>query len=414
MAVTVNNVNEELIKFRKKAIWSFLRESRFDRYTATGNNAIVQRVVDLESNGKQVNIPLLDQARGDGKARGQLVGSEEQLDNYGFPMWADWARHAVLFNKANKKEAAFNIREYGSPLLNSWTARWRRDDMVDGLLSIPTAAIPGTYGQDPNGATLQNARVNGVRWGVATSTNRNNWLTANNDRVIFGHLLANTVAGNVSSSLANVGVTNDKMSAAIGRLFKRTAMQTTNMASWPAIRPYEIMDGGDQEIYVCFLGSRAFRDLSVDSEMQNANLQARSREAMDPTKSNPIFTGAHLLKDGVIYREIPEIDQRYIVGIGGSVGSNELGPLAGVGASSVDVAPCFLCGQSAMAYAVGQLPRATKRDETDYQFLDGIGIEAQYGIGKVAKAPFNAGAGGIGTLKDWGMVTGFVAAAPDA
>ena len=60
MAVTVNNVNEELIKFRKKAIWSFLRDSRFDAYTGAGPNNIIQRVMDLEANGKQINIPLHD------------------------------------------------------------------------------------------------------------------------------------------------------------------------------------------------------------------------------------------------------------------------------------------------------------------------------------------------------------------
>lgn len=412
MSATVNNVNEELIKFRKKAIWSFLRESRFDAYTGTGNNAIIQRVIDLEANGKQVNIPLLDQLRGDGKSRGQMVGAEESLDNYGFPMWADWARHAVLFNKAGKKESAINIREYGSPALTSWTKRWRRDDMVDALLSLPTAAIPATYGQDPNGATTQNARVNGVRWGAATATNRNNWLTANNNRVVFGHLISNTVAGNVASSLANITAANDKMSAAIGRLLKRQAMQTTNMASWPAIRPYEIRDNGDQEIYVCFMGSRSFRDLSADSEMQNANLQARSREGMDPTKTNPIFTGAHLLKDGIVYREIPEIDQRFIIGIGGTIAA-PVGPLAATGAASIDVGPVFMCGQSALAYAVGQLPQQTRRNESDYQFLDGLGIEMQYGVGKVAKAP-TASAGSIGTLIDWGVVTGFTAAVADA
>lgn len=412
MAVTVNNVNEELIKFRRKAIWSFLRDSRFDAYTGDGYNQIITRVKDLEANGKQINIPLLDQLKGDGKSRGQLSGSEEALNNYGMPMWADWARHGVLFTKAAKKESAINIREYGTPALTSWTRRWRRDDMVDALLSIPTAAIPATYGQDPNGATTQNARVNGVRWGVATAGNRNSWLTGNNDRVVFGHLIANTVAGNVASSLANITTANDKMSAAVGRLLKRMAMQTTNMANWPAIRPYIIQDAGDQEIYVCFVGSRAFRDLGADSEMQNANLQARSRESMDPTKTNPIFTGAHLLKDGIIYREIPEIDQRFIIGINGTVAA-PLGPLAATGAASIDVAPVFMCGQSALAYVIGQLPRATKRDETDYQFLEGMGIEMQYGVGKVAKdAVGNAGA--IGTLKDWGMVTGFVAAVPDA
>ena len=79
----------------------------------------------------------------------------------------------------------------------------------------------------------------------------------------------------------------------------------------------------------------------------------------------------------------------------------------------IDVSPVFLCGQSALAYAIGQLPQTKRRDETDYQFLDGIGIEMQYGVGKVAKdRASNVGA--IGTLKDWGMVTGFVASVPDA
>ena len=77
------------------------------------------------------------------------------------------------------------------------------------------------------------------------------------------------------------------------------------------------------------------------------------------------------------------------------------------------MSPVFLCGQSALAYVVGQLPQAKRRDETDYQFLDGIGIEMQYGVGKIAKDK-TGNAGAIGTLKDWGMVTGFVASVPDA
>src|SRR5689334_11088768 len=72
------------------------------------------------------------------------------------------------------------------------------------------------------------------------------------------------------------------------------------------IRPYMIEDGGDQEWYVCVMGTRAFRDLSADPEMSTANLDARPREN-DPLKTNPIFTGSHLQKDGIIYREIPEI-----------------------------------------------------------------------------------------------------------
>lgn len=406
MSATVNNVNLELIKFKKKITWSFLRGSRFDAYTG-GIGSIIQRVMDLAADGKQVNIPLLDQLHGDGVATGQLVGREEALDQYGMPMWADWGRHAVIFNKSGIKESAINIRDAGTPALDKWTKRWRRDDMVDALLSIPTAAIPSNFHADPGN------RVNGVRWRDATSTQRNNWQTANADRITFGHAVANAVAGNFASSVLNVGTTSDKMSAAIGRFMQRTASQTTNIASWPAITPY-MVEGTDEEWYVCFMGERAFRDLSADPEMIAANKDARHRETGDPLKDNPIFSGAHLVKDGIIYRKIPEIDTRYIIGTSaGSSVATPTGPLAGVGASSVDVSPVFLCGQNAYAYVVGQLPKPTRRDETDYQFVTGMGMEMQYGYGKIAKAPSNS-AGGIGTLKDWGVVTGFVASAPDA
>lgn len=403
MALSANNVNLELIKFKRKLTWTFLRESRFDAYTGDAPTNIIQRVMDLEANGKQINVPLLDQLRSNGVATNQLVGNEDILDNYGMPLWADWCRNAVLFNKAVKKESAINIRDAATPALQGWARRIRRDDMVSTLLSIPTSAIPPNYHVGPGN------RVNGLLWSAASAAQRNNWLTANNDRVLFGNAHANTVAGNVSASLLTIDATDDSMSAAIGLMAKRQAMLTTAIANWPAIKPYQVVDT-DEEWYVCFIGSRAYRDLAADPAMYNANMNARPREK-DPLRSNPIFTGAHLQKDGIIYREIPEIDTYYILGTGSPSAPN--GPLAGTGAGGIDVSPCFMCGQSAYAYVLGELPRATRRKEDDYEFLDGIGIEAQYAYGKIAKAP--VGSPGTNTdLKDWGVVSFFVAATPDA
>lgn len=403
MALSANNVNLELIKFKRKLTWTFLRDSRFDAYTGDAPTNVIQRVMDLEANGKQINVPLLDQLKGAGVSTGTLVGSEDTLDNYGMPLWADWARNAVLFNKAVKKETAINIRDAATPALQGWAKRIRRDDMVATLLSIPTAAIM------PNYHVGAGNRVNGITWAAATAAQQNNWQTANQDRILFGSKNSNTVVGNVTGSLVLIASGTDKMSAAIGLLAKRKAMQTTNVANWPAIKPYQLVET-DQEWYVCFIGSRAYRDLSADPAMYNANLQARQRETPDPVKTNPIFTGAHLVKDGIVYREIPEIDAYYIVGTGTPTAGN--GPLAGKGATGIDVAPCFMCGQSAYAYVLGQLPRATRRKEDDYEFLDGIGVECQYAYGKLAKAP--VGSPGTNTdLKDWGVVTFFVAATPD-
>jgi hypothetical protein len=152
---------------------------------------------------------------------------------------------------------------------------------------------------------------------------------------------------------------------------------------------------------LCLLGSRAFRDLKADPVMAQANREAREREAKVGTGSNnPIFTGGGLVYDGVIYLEIPEITQRLL--------------LKGIGNSSIDVEPVFLLGQAALAYAVGQMPRTTELEDGDYDFIKGIGIEAQYGVAKIAKAPLNVSNAGVGSLVDWGMVTGFVAGVPNA
>ncbi len=150
----------------------------------------------------------------------------------------------------------------------------------------------------------------------------------------------------------------------------------------------------DQEWYLCLVGSRAMRDLKADATMYQANRDARERESM-PEKKNPIFTGGGLVYDGVYYLEIPEITQRLL--------------LKGVGASSIDVEPFFMLGQAAMAYATGQMPRPTTLEDGDYDFITGLGIEAQYGVGKLAKAPYATASATVGDLVDFGMVTGFVA-----
>jgi hypothetical protein len=70
-----------------------------------------------------------------------------------------------------------------------------------------------------------------------------------------------------------------------------------------------------------------------------------------------------------------------------------------------------------MVYAMGQMPRPTTLEDGDYEFVTGLGIETQYGTAKVAKNPQTsslAPATDLGTLVDWGMVTGFVPAAPAA
>ena len=76
----------------------------------------------------------------------------------------------------------------------------------------------------------------------------------------------------------------------------------------PHIRPFQVDDPEAREYFVCFLGSRAFRDLQNDSAMIAANRDARAREAMGMDR-NPLFQDGDLIYEGIIFRKVPEITQ---------------------------------------------------------------------------------------------------------
>jgi hypothetical protein len=395
--LTTNHPNNELVKFRRNVISDFLRRSRFDPFMGDSSTSVIVRMADLAADGKEIRVPLVTQLIGDGVGVGTLRGNEEQLDSYGMPVWADWVRNAVANNRAVNKESSFNVRSTARDLLRGWARRVIRDDLTDTLTAIPTGTIQVGRFQSPGN------RVNGVKWSAATAANRNSWNTANYDRVLYGSKIGN-YASVVATALLNIAVATDKMSSNIGNVMKDLAKQSgvnpSNPGVYngrPKITPWQIPEL-DEELYVCFVGSRGFRDLQADPAMYQANRDAQAREN-GSAKDNPIFTGGALKYNGVLYKEIPEITQRLL--------------LAGQGAAAVDVEPVLLCGQAAMAYATGQLARPTTLEDGDYEFVTGLGIEGQYGTAKIAKAPLSVAGATVGDLVDWGMVTGFIAAPPN-
>ena len=401
MAFTTNHPNNELIKFRRQVFYDFLRASRFDPFMGANSRYPIVRLDDLAADGKEVNVPLVTQLSGPGVGAGVLRGNEEQIDSYGMPFWCDWARNAVANNRAVNKESSFSVRSTARELLRGWARRIVRDDLVDGLLAIPTSQIQA------NRLTAPGNRVNGVKWTAAISTQRDSWSNANSDRVLYGHQLAN-LASTWAASVGSLTTSSDKMTAAIGSVLKQmlqvTGTDPNNPGVYngrPKVNPWQLEET-DEEWYVCFMGSRGMRDLKADPVMYQANRDARVRTqpGEGPPAANPMFSGGGLVYDGVYYLEIPEITTRLIQ--------------KGVGSGSVDVEPFFMCGQAAMAYVFGQAPRATQLEDGDYEFIVGLGIEAQFGTGKVAKAPLAVGGGATtGDLVDWGMGTGWVAAPPN-
>lgn len=380
MALTTIQANNKLIKFTQGVNREWVRENLFAPYMGESITAIIRKRMELTSGGEQMNIPLVARLAATAVGSGALAGNEESVDNYGMRVWIDWARNAVKTNKAEKQKDSAAIFDIARPLLSDWLKELTRDEIVDAFYALPTESAPAGLNSAPG------QRVNGILFDDATAAQRNTWVVDNVDRVLFGLLVSNYSA-TFATATANLDTTADKCTRASMRLLKRIAR-----AANPKIRPFKIKDG--REYFVAFHGSRTFRDLKIDLETINKDARPREGNGFD---KNPIFQDGDLMDDGVIHREIPEIDTR----------APTFYATAGNGGTT-NVRPVWLCGQSAVVMAYGQMAKPTQLDNTDYQFNQGVGIESAYGVGKM----FKKTTGGL--LKEWGIATGFFAAAADS
>src|SRR5215475_6412985 len=386
MAVTVIENNNKLIQFTKDINREYVMENMFSPYMGEGLTAVIRLRNELKAGGEDMNIPLVTRLQGAGVAETTLVGNEEKIDNYGMRLRMQWARNAVVTNKAESQKASADIFGLAKPLLSDWGKELQRDEIIAALMALPTETLP---------ASSSGTRVNGIQYDLATALQRSQWQADNRDRILFGNSTANIVvttpaaAGDHAASLLNVDTANDKFTATNLSLMKRIAMNAD-----PNIRPYTTDDG--YEHFIVCAGTNTFRDLKIS--LEGINKDARPREA--PGLRNPIFQDGDQMYDGCIVRMVPQIS-RFV--------TNAWTNLLTAGASSARVEPVFLLGQQAAVVGWGQMARPTFRKEDDYGFITGTGIEMAYGIAKMFKKHPNTST----ILKQWGVVTGFFASASD-
>jgi N4-gp56 family major capsid protein len=367
--VTLATASEKQ-KWISKYYAEYVRASGFSPYMGRAPSNIINVKYELqEEAGKTINIPLITRLTGSGvTGSSTLDGNEEELGNFNCAISIDWRRNGVRIPKSTSYKTEIDLFQAAKDMLKTWEAEKLRDDIIAAMFSVEL----------------------GVAYASSNATARNLWLTSNTDRVLYGALISNASSGVHATALANVDTTADKMTTVIAELGKRIAKLAD-----PHIRPFKTESG--REYFVHFMGSRNFRDLKLDAAMIAANRDARAREGagMD---SNPLFQDGDLLKDGIIYREIPEIDAYAAL-----AGYN------GTGAAAADVRPSFLCGAQALAVAWGQEPTPRTDNQKDYQFRPGVAIEELLGVRKLFYA-----SGAAGVNKQHGMVTIFTAAAADS
>jgi N4-gp56 family major capsid protein len=391
MAEVVLATDNERSIWESKYLQEYVRGSRFDKFMGTADTSIIVVKHELEKEaGKTINIPLITRLSNKGVGGStSLRGRETQIGNYNCPISINWNRNGVVVPKSESYKTEIDLLNAGKPLLKQWSAEALRTDLIYQLMSIiPTATgntttlyaeitedlTNGGY-EIASGYTPSSVfdRYEGVSYTTASEAEKDIWLVANSDRVLFGATRGN-YSGDHSVDLLKVGASTDNLTVATAQLAKRMASQAN-----PHITPHMTEDG--REFYVMFCGPRSFRDLKGDSTMLSANRDARPRDV----EKNPIFQDGDLFYDGILFREVPEIP--HITNVGDS--------------STQEVEPNFLCGQQAVGIAWGQTP-SPKTETNDYGFRPGVAIEELRGVQKLA---FNG--------KQRGVVTVYTSASGD-
>lgn len=369
MANTVSASELVVKKYLSEFFKEFVRTNRFSKETGTG----VNNVVCIKEGRKLIEIPLVTRLAGDGvSGSSTLRGNGEKIGNYGFTLTPTYYRTAVEFDKEELEKPNIDLMKAARPLLMDWSMELVRDHVIEGLGAVH------------NGTSYLN-------YGSASDANHNSWLTNNSDRVFYGNNVV--VAGDHSASLGALDNTNDKFGADAVSAMKRLAKNAR-----PRIRP--IKTRGDEEWYIAYCDSYAFRDLKADMDTRHQNAQVRS-------KDNPIFRDNDLVYDGVIVREVPEIadfidEANGTWGAGATANSLKTG-----GASSIRTSAVFLAGAQALGFGLGQRPNIIVDRLYDFEFQPGVAIECKHDIKKAFFDDHSSGS--TSTHKQHGVVTGFFA-----
>lgn len=352
-------------EWSNKAHMEYVRRSRFAGYIKNNANAIIQGYTDLEKRaGDTLNIPLFYKLGGDPVLGDTpIVGNETPLDNYNCGVAVGLRGKGVAVTKNQSFRTEIDIMNAAKESLTRYFGELLRDDLIDAFGSVVTT-----------GDTT-------VLYESSTTGNRNAFAAANQDRLYFGSV--GGYSATWATGLGNVDAAETCTAARMG-VVKRLAMQAS-----PAITPVQVNDEQGREYFVAFHGSRTFRDLKNDTPMTAANREARPRDV----EANPLFQDGDLIYEGIIHREVPEID----------IWANAMG-FDTAGGSSAPIRPVFLCGTQALFIAYAQRPQAgsEKSDIPTLNRRTTVGMDEIIGV---KKAAFNG--------KQHGIVTAFFGAAAD-
>ena len=343
----------------------YIQDSPFKGVMGTSENSIIQVKEDLtKKKGDTIHFALVNKLTNSATTGSNtLEGNEEALDSRSHALTVDQRRHAVRVSVMEEQKSAISLREAGRAQLLDWSMEDQRDLILDALGSI-----------------------NGVNYASASEAQKDAWLTDNADRVLFGAVKSNNSSNDHSASLANIDNTADKLTPAALSLMKRMALEKRADGA-PRVRPIRVA-GANRRYFTVYTNPRAFRDLKDDTTIKQAQ-----REVSLAKENNRLFDGGDLYWDGMIIKEIDDMDY-----------------ITGAGAAGIDVGPAYLCGAQAIGFGWAKRWKTTT-EEFDYGDKHGVAVGGILGVNKLT---FGKGSGDTDDLVDHGVVTGYFAAVADS
>jgi N4-gp56 family major capsid protein len=337
MAKTTYSTSNALTRkvWQEKLFRDSVKDSFFKPLMGSDTSSCVHVKTDFEKQkGDSITFGLRMRLQGSGvTGSAELQGNEESLTTYDFSVPLERYRHAVRDDGAlTRQRTAFDIPEESRSALKDWMT-----EKMD-LLAFDALGLLSSSSVNPSKIFYRNSS------GVVSST------------------------GTPATARTGLDATNSKLNPDLINALKTWAKTGGNRAYVP-LRPLRV-DGEDA--YVLLVHPDCLYDLESDSTFLGAQ-----RDAMERSKTNPLFVGAKAYWRGVIIRAHENC----------AIATNG-------GGGSVAWAKCAFLGAQALAWSWGERPDVVA-ETFDYQEQQGYAIRMTCGVKKTAFNSLDFGSLGV-------------------
>ena len=359
-------LTQEQLTVWSRDTWKYARNYSFiNQFMGTGPNSMIQRVTELKKDqkGARAVITLVADLEGDGIAGDRtLEGNEEAMKSFDQVITLDQLRHANKHEgKMADQRSVVTFRENSRDVLAYWLA-----DRMDQMAFLHLSGV--SYANTNRGTTRTGSDLVNLAFAADASSKP--------------PTSARYTRWKASGGLVTSGATNTDVVAA-DTITWDTLVNLKAYAKDQYIRGMKGENG--MEAYHVFLPPLVMAKLKLD----NNYLQAVRNAAPRDSKSNPLFSGAVPMIDGLYIHEF-----RHVYNTLGAASGSRWG--AG---GAVHGARILMCGSQALAMAdIGDAEWNEKG--FDYDNQQGISYGKIFGL---MKPQFQSQYSG-NTVQDFGVL----------